>query len=127
MRALFTLLFGASLLLFIDRAEARGENGEQLQVRRLGWLALFGYLHFLLFWWGDILFTYALAGFAALAFRQARPAALIAAGLAMFGAWHIARRHQGRIAIPYGVAICAAGLLTLADKALPALRALPHG
>ena len=45
----------------------------------------------------------------------------------MFGAWHIARRHQGRIAIPYGVAICAAGLLTLADKALPALRALPHG
>ena len=89
MRALFTLLFGASLLLFIDRAEARGENGEQLQFRRLGWLALFGYLHFLLFWWGDILFTYALAGFAALAFRQARPAALIAAGLAMFGAWHI--------------------------------------
>lgn len=45
----------------------------------------------------------------------------------VFGAWHIARRQQGRIAIPYGVAICAAGLLTLADKSLPALQALlPH-
>ncbi|MDE2619781.1 MAG: DUF418 domain-containing protein, partial [Sphingomonadales bacterium] len=55
MRALFTLLFGASLLLFIDRAEARGEDGERLQLRRLGWLALFGYLHYVLLWWGDIL------------------------------------------------------------------------
>ena len=41
----------------------------------------------------------------------------------LFGAWHVARRHQGRIAIPYGVAICAAGLLTLAGKSLPALHA----
>ena len=89
MRALFTLLFGASLLLFIDRAEARGEDGERLQLRRLGWLALFGYLHYVLLWWGDILFTYAVAGFAALAFRQARPAALMAAGVTLFAAWHL--------------------------------------
>ena len=90
MRALFTLLFGASLLLFIDRAEVRGLAGEQLQFRRLGWLALFGYLHFLLLWWGDILFTYALAGFAALAFRHARPSWLIVGGILLFSAWHLA-------------------------------------
>lgn len=90
MRALFTLLFGASLLLFIERAEARGLDGERLQFRRLGWLALFGYLHFLLLWWGDILFTYALAGFAALAFRHMRPGWLIAGGLLLFSAWHLA-------------------------------------
>lgn len=89
MRALFTLLFGASLLLFIDRAEARGEDGERLQLRRLGWLALFGYLHYVLLWWGDILFTYALAGCAALAFRQARPAVQLATGLSLFVAWHL--------------------------------------
>ena len=97
MRALFTLLFGASLLLLIDRIEARGDGGlsagmaqgERLQLRRLGWLALFGYLHFLLLWWGDILFTYALAGFAALAFRQARPLAMLVAGLVLFSAWHL--------------------------------------
>ena len=44
-----------------------------------------------------------------------------------FGAWHVARRQSGRIAIPYGVAICAAGLLTLADKSLPALQNLTAG
>lgn len=43
----------------------------------------------------------------------------------VFGAWHVARRQSGRIAIPYGVAICAAGLLTVFDKSLPALQALP--
>lgn len=41
--------------------------------------------------------------------------------------WHVARRQTGRIAVPYGVAICAASLLTLADKSLPALRMLPLG
>ena len=40
-----------------------------------------------------------------------------------FAAWHIARRQPGRAAIPYGLAICAAGLLTLADKSLPMLQA----
>jgi len=89
MRALFTLLFGASLVLFMERADRRGLNGERLQFRRLGWLALAGYLHFLLLWWGDILFTYALAGFAALAFRQAPPHALGAGALALFAGWHL--------------------------------------
>lgn len=89
MRALFTLLFGASLVLFVDRADSQGLNGERLQFRRLGWLALAGYLHYLLLWWGDILFAYALAGFAALAFRQAPPRALGGAALALFVGWHV--------------------------------------
>ena len=38
-----------------------------------------------------------------------------------FGAWHVVRRQQGRVAIPYGIAISAAGLLTLVDKSLPLL------
>ncbi len=38
-----------------------------------------------------------------------------------FGAWHIARRQPGRVAIPYGIAISAAGILTLIDKSLPVL------
>ena len=40
-----------------------------------------------------------------------------------FAAWHVMRRRQGRVAIPYGVAICAAALMTLAGKSLPALHA----
>lgn len=39
----------------------------------------------------------------------------------LFGAWHVARKQQGRVAIPYGIAISAAALLTLADKSLPML------
>jgi uncharacterized protein len=55
MRALFTLLFGASMLLFIEAAERRGARGAWMQARRLLWLALFGYAHYLLLWWGDSL------------------------------------------------------------------------
>lgn len=41
----------------------------------------------------------------------------------VFGAWHIARRHRDRIAIPYGVAISAAGLWVLASQYLPVVQA----
>jgi uncharacterized protein len=64
-RGLFTLLFGAGLCLFIDRAKAHGQ-GAGLQVRRLFWLLLFGLAHFVLLFVGDILFSYALAGLIAL-------------------------------------------------------------
>ncbi len=87
LRALFSILFGASLLLFIERADANGRNGEGLQIRRLGWLALFGYLHYLLLWEGDILFLYAVAGFIALPLRRAPPLALFAAGLLLLTLW----------------------------------------
>lgn len=41
----------------------------------------------------------------------------------VFGAWHVARRHRDRIAIPYGVAISAAGLWVLASQYLPVVQA----
>lgn len=87
MRALFSLLFGASLLLFVQRKDQAGHDGQTLQLRRLGWLAVFGYLHFLLLWWGDILLLYAFAGMAALALRHLPTPALIAAALLTFTAW----------------------------------------
>ena len=39
-----------------------------------------------------------------------------------FGCWHIVRRQRERLAIPYGIAIAAAGLWVLIDTYLPALR-----
>lgn len=65
-RGLFTLLFGAGMMLFIERAWARG-SGRWLQARRLFWLAVFGLAHYFLVWTGDILFLYAASGFVALA------------------------------------------------------------
>ena len=88
MRALLSLMFGASMLLFIDSLEAAGRNGEVLQLRRLAWLAVIGYLHFLLLWWGDILFTYAFAGFFALLLRRLSSRTLLPAALAFFVLWH---------------------------------------
>ena len=87
MRALFSMLFGVSLLLFIDRASHAGRDGVALQVRRLCWLALFGYLHFLLLWSGDILFIYAVSGLAALVFRRASPKSMIVSALLIFTVW----------------------------------------
>jgi uncharacterized protein len=88
MRALFTLLFGASMALFIERMDAAGRHGERLQLRRLGWLLVLGYLHFALLWWGDILFLYAACGLGAMALRQGPPRGLAFAAIGMFLAWH---------------------------------------
>jgi prepilin peptidase CpaA len=37
----------------------------------------------------------------------------------LFGMWHIARRQKDRLAIPYGVAISAAGLWILSTEYFP--------
>lgn len=94
-RGLFSLLFGASMMLFIDRAEATGKilggrDGRALQRRRLGWLALFGLAHFFLLWWGDILFLYAVCGFVALAAIRRPPEKLAALALALYAAGALA-------------------------------------
>ena len=67
MRALFSLLFGGGLYLFLEKAWERGQ-GRWLQVRRLLWLGLFGLFHFFFIWKGDILFLYAVSGLAVLPF-----------------------------------------------------------
>ena len=65
MRGLFTLLFGAGLALFMERAWARGQT-RWLQARRLLWLLMFGLVHFYFIWRGDILVLYSVAGFVAM-------------------------------------------------------------
>jgi prepilin peptidase CpaA len=38
----------------------------------------------------------------------------------MFGAWHVIRHRKGKVMVPYGIAIAAAGLWVLAGHYLPA-------
>ncbi|HEX8444855.1 MAG TPA: DUF418 domain-containing protein [Allosphingosinicella sp.] len=78
MRGLFSFLFGASILLVIQRADASGRSGAAIHYRRMGWLLVFGLLHFYLVWFGDILVGYALIGMLAYLFRNKEPRALIA-------------------------------------------------
>ncbi|MDB5707358.1 MAG: hypothetical protein JWN66_4474, partial [Sphingomonas bacterium] len=77
MRGLFSFLFGASMLLVIDRATAKGENPARVHFSRMFWLFLFGEAHLILLWWGDILQHYALVGCIAWFFRNKPPHKLI--------------------------------------------------
>lgn len=77
MRGLFSLLFGASMMLIVERAEDRGENPVQVHYARMFWLALFGLAHFFFIWFGDILFLYASVGCIAFLFSKWQPRHLI--------------------------------------------------
>ena len=77
MRGLFSFLFGASLLLVIQKAQAKGESPARVHFSRMLWLLLFGYLHFYLIWYGDILTGYATIGLLAWFFRNKEPRKLV--------------------------------------------------
>ena len=98
MRTLFSMLFGASMLLVIDRADAAGDLGIAVHLRRLLVLLGFGLAHYFLLWFGDILTLYAVSGLVAVAFRHRSPRRLIVGGivatligLANFGAYIVAQ------------------------------------
>jgi len=59
---LFSLLFGAGLALQMQRMQQDGRNANKLMQRRLVWLLVFGLLHGVFIWFGDILTIYALVG-----------------------------------------------------------------
>lgn len=62
MRGLFSVLFGASMLLVIQRAEASGQNVKSVHLNRMAWLFVIGAAHYIVLWWGDILVSYAICG-----------------------------------------------------------------
>ena len=79
MRALFSMLFGASIVLLATGPSARGAA---MFYRRNAWLLAFGLVDaYILFWTGDILVTYALAGFVLFRFRNASPRKLLISAL----------------------------------------------
>jgi uncharacterized protein len=61
-RALFALMFGASMLLVIESAEMNGRDGIAAHRNRMFWLLGIGLLHHVLVWPGDILLPLAVAG-----------------------------------------------------------------
>lgn len=67
---IFSFLFGVGFALQFSRAEERHARFVEVYRRRLLALILIGGLHQLLFWWGDVLVTYALGGFLMIWFRK---------------------------------------------------------
>ena len=78
---IFSMLFGAGVIVMTSRREAAGRPSAGLHYRRMGWLLLFGLLHAHLLWYGDILYSYAMCGFVLYLFRKASPWLLITFGL----------------------------------------------
>jgi uncharacterized protein len=80
MRAMFSMIFGAGVLLFIRDKERSGKSSAVVFYSRMLWLAVFGLLHaHLLLWGGDILYLYALCGMVLYLFRNLKPTFLLAA------------------------------------------------
>lgn len=75
--SMLTFLFGLGFASQLLRADERGEDARPLFVRRLAALLAFGAAHVTLLWWGDVTWTYALSGFALLAFRRRAPRTLL--------------------------------------------------
>ena len=74
MRALFSAVFGAGIVLFTLGKEKSGRSATGLFYRRMLWLTLFGLAHaHLLLWMGDILYFYGLIGMLAFLFRRVAP------------------------------------------------------
>lgn len=74
---IFSFLFGMGFAIQMSRAEARGGRFMRFYPRRLLALALFGLIHGILIWGGDILLTYAFSGAILLFFRKRQQKTLL--------------------------------------------------
>ncbi len=99
---LFSMLFGYGFFLFFQKGEREGIDMKPLFRRRMFVLMLFGLLHIIFMWSGDILFYYALFGFILIAARNSTPKTLIILSVVV-------------LVIPMGLLLMNAGLVSLAS------------
>lgn len=82
---LFSMLFGAGIVLFADRAAAKTEHPVRLVLWRNALLLLIGFLHGLI-WEGDVLIVYAVCAPFLVWMRNLKPRLLLIAGVSLV-AW----------------------------------------
>jgi uncharacterized protein len=93
MRSLFSILFGASVVLLTERLEGgdRSKHAAAIFYKRNLWLLVIGLCHGFLIWMGDILVDYALLAMTVLYFlRHLKARALLIAGVVLWvivGTW----------------------------------------
>ena len=68
--SIFSILFGAGVVLFTQRIEAKGRRVVALHYKRMFWLLIFGLIHAYFIWVGDILVAYAICGSLVFFFRK---------------------------------------------------------
>ncbi|HEX7802450.1 MAG TPA: DUF418 domain-containing protein [Pseudoxanthomonas sp.] len=79
--SLFSFLFGLGFALQLQRAEQRDGDFRSVFRRRMAWLLVFGLVHAVFVWFGDILNFYALMGLALLWFRRVSTRVLLGAAI----------------------------------------------
>jgi uncharacterized protein len=79
----FSTLFGAGILLQGERLLARGVSSIKVHYLRMAVLLVFGLIHAHVFWYGDVLTSYAICGMLMFPLRKLRAPILLAAGLGM--------------------------------------------
>jgi uncharacterized protein len=82
-RALFSMLFGASVILLTSRLEASGRpDAADIYFRRNLWLVALGFVNaFVFLWYGDILYAYGICALFVFAFRKLAPKWLLIFGV----------------------------------------------
>jgi uncharacterized protein len=75
-RSTLAILFGVGLYLQFAKRSAIQGNWPGGYLKRTAWLAVFGAIHGLLIWYGDILFAYAVTAFISCMFVRIAPKAM---------------------------------------------------
>ena len=81
---LFAFLFGLGFAIQMTRSQARSPGFPWFYLRRLGALALFGLVHGIVIWDGDILLPYATTGFFLFWLRRAIPRTVLIWGACLW-------------------------------------------
>jgi uncharacterized protein len=79
--AIFSILFGAGVVLVTQKAEDRVGKSAGLHYKRTFWLLIIGLIHAYVIWYGDILVAYALCALLVFFFRKLSPRKLLIIGL----------------------------------------------
>lgn len=103
--SMFSLLFGISFAIFMERASRKNRNAFALYTRRLSVLLAFGMIHSYFIWYGDILLLYAILGFLLLLFHKCRPNTLLIWAISLLiipAAWIAVHTFAPQI-LPFGL------------------------
>lgn len=86
---MFSFLFGLGFYIFLSRAQYKVQSTNVLFMRRMGMLLIFGILHGVLLWYGDILWTYAVTGILLLFFYKLRPKINLIIAISILGVFTV--------------------------------------
>lgn len=131
---LFSLLFGMGFAVMMVRAEQAGREFRPVYLRRVLALAVFGALHYIFLWDGDILLSYAVAALLLMVVLHGRPRPLVLA-IAAFAGLGFIPDMKGFFAIAGGLAVAGLvalylrhdGRVTLRGRSLPVFSAVLLG